>query len=91
MSEEDRSLVCRRGATARAKVYEGGKLVNPDVRPDFPFGQCVVHDVYGLGKIVAERGEGLHREIGVHFEKYGLKSFVLVYVKHHLRPEDAPI
>lgn len=85
-----RAFMCRRGPAARGKLIEDGKLLNPDVRPGFPVGQCIVHKLYGVGKIVAEHGSGDARTIDIDFEKHGRKSFLLAFASKTMRPEDAP-
>lgn len=87
---EARSLACRRGPAARAKVYEGGRLVNPDLRPDFPEGQCVRHKAYGIGKVLRHYGTGESEAIEIDFERHGIKRFMLVFARPNIKPEDAP-
>lgn len=87
---QGRAFMCRRGPAARMRMVEDGRVLNPDVRPDFPVGQCVRHKVYGVGKIAAEHGSGETRSVDIDFEKHGRKTFMLCFAARNLRPEDAP-
>ncbi len=84
-----RALMCRRGAASRSRVVEDGGVTDKDTRPDFPTGQCVVHKVFGLGKVSGGRGVGGFRTIDVNFEKHGAKTFYVQFLNGNLRPEDA--
>jgi hypothetical protein len=84
-----RALMCRRGAAARSRVVEDGKVLDPDVRPGFPVGQCVVHVTFGLGKVTKRYDGQLGPMAVINFEKHGIKELCLQFVGSRLKPEDA--
>jgi len=58
---------------ARPKPAEG------DTLPVFKGGERVRHPRFGLGTVVAARGEGARAEVTVHFESVGLKKLLVKY------------
>lgn len=76
-----RAFMCRRGEPC--KLVEDGRILNPDLRPDLPVGQVVIHPRYGRGTIIQEAGTACTRRITVRFSA-DTKTFVAAVVKQHL-------
>ena len=69
-----------RPVTAYGEVREAGGPRAPASEPGaFKGGERVRHPRFGLGTVVAARGEGARAEVTVHFEGVGLKKLLVKY------------
>jgi len=87
-----RSIMCRRGFTPKPPADLPAAPPGPDLRPDFPLGQRVIHKIFGAGVVTRRRNDGT--ELGNHaevtFEKHGKKEFCMTFAARNFKPADAP-